>query len=144
MGVDIHTLQQWVAGAEIRFKKTRKPLAAVPLVNRIGRLAETTQEYVLTEKVDLTRARDFCAQETSEDLLIASVQLPVLGKKGIGNDVGLAIASFKYRDGDGDEHSVIAVCAYSINGVVSRTRELRQVIVVPMASTSKKSLDPDK
>ncbi len=133
MSVDKHTLQQWVAGAEVRFKKTRKPLSAIPLVNRIGRLAETERDYVLTEKVDLTRARDFHAQQTSEDILFASIQLPFLGKRGIGNDMGMAVASFKYADRDGDEHNVIAICAYTISGVVKKSRTLRQVITVPMA-----------
>ena len=92
MPLDKHLLQQWVAGAEIRFRKTRKPLAAIasiPILNRLGSVAETTQEYVLTEKLDLTRARDFHAQETSEDILIASMQLPFFGKRGIGNDTGM-------------------------------------------------------
>jgi len=132
MSVDKHMLQQWVAGAEVRFKKTRKPLSAIPLVNRIGRLAKTTRGYVLTEKIDLTRARDFHAQQASEDILFASIRLPFLGKRGIGNDTGLAVASFKYADREGDEHSVIAICAYTVSGVVKKTRVLRQVITVPM------------
>jgi len=133
MSVDKHTMQKWVAGAEVRFKKTRKPLSAIPLVNRIGRLAETEQDYVLTEKIDLTRARDFHAQQTSEDILFASIQLPFLGKRGIGNDTGMAVASFKYADRDGDEHNVIAICAYTVSGVVKKSRVLKQVITVPMA-----------
>jgi hypothetical protein len=132
VSVDKHILQQWVAGAEIKFKKSRKPLSGIPLVNRIGRLAGATQDYVLTERIDLTRARDFQAQETSEDLLFASIDLPVFGKRGIGNDTGMAIASFKYKDQDGDEHNVIAICAYLIGGVVNRTRTLKQVITIPM------------
>jgi hypothetical protein len=133
MGVDKHLLQQWVTGAEVRFKKTRKPLAGIPLMNKLGRLAETTQGYVLTEKIDLTKARDFHAQEATEDMLVASVDLPILGKRGVGNDTGLAVASFKYVDSEGEEHSLIAICAYTISGVVNRDRELRQVIVIPMA-----------
>lgn len=135
MPLDKHLLQQWVAGAEIRFRKTRKPLAAIasiPILNRLGSVAETTQEYVLTEKLDLTRARDFHAQETSEDILIASMQLPFFGKRGIGNDTGMAVASFKYTDREGEEHSVIAICAYTITGIVGKARELKQVITVPM------------
>jgi hypothetical protein len=132
MSIAKHTLQQWVAGAEVRFKKTRKPLSAIPLLNRIGRIAETQQDYVLTEKIDLTRARNFRAQQTAEDILFASINLPLLGKRGIGNDTGMAVASFKYEDRDGDEHDVIAICAYSISGVVSKTRALKQVITVPM------------
>lgn len=89
--------------------------------------------YTLTEKVDLTRARDFQAQETSEDILIASIELPILGKRGIGNDSGMAVARFKYRDKEGDEHDVIAICAYIITGVVAKTRDLRQVVTVPLA-----------
>jgi len=133
MGVDKHLLQQWVASAEVRFKKTRKPLAGVPLMNKLGRLAETTQAYVLTEKIDLTRARDFHAQEATEDMLVASIDLPILGKRGVGNDTGMAVASFKYTDMEGQEHNVIAICSYEISGVVSKDRKLRQVIVIPMA-----------
>ena len=137
MPLDKHTLQQWVAGSEMRFRKTRKPLAAlasIPLLNRLGSVSETTQSYILTEKLDLTRARDFHSQETSEDILIASLQLPFFGKRGIGNDTGMAVASFKYTDREGDEHNVIAICAYTITGVVSKSRELKQVITVPLAS----------
>jgi hypothetical protein len=137
MALDKHLLQQWVAGAEIRFRKKRKPLAAIagiPLLGRLGgSVAEATQDYVLTERVDLTKARDFLAQETSEDILVASIQLPFLGKRGVGNDSGLAVARFKYTDKEGDDHEVIAICAYTISGVVSKTRELRQVITVPLA-----------
>src|SRR5688500_10959357 len=137
MSLDKHTLQQWVAGAEMRFRKKRKPLAAlasIPLLNRLGSVTETTQDYILTEKLDLTRARDFHAQETSEDILIASLQLPFFGKRGTGNDTAMAVASFKYTDRDGDEHNVIAICAYTITGVVTKSRELKQVITVPLAS----------
>jgi hypothetical protein len=136
VSVDKHTLQQWVAGAEMRFRKKRKPLAAfasIPLLNKLGSVAETTQDYILTEKLDLTRARDFHAQETSEDILIASLQLPFFGKRGVGNDTGMAVASFKYTDREGEEHDVIAICAYTITGVVNRTRELKQVLTVPMS-----------
>ncbi len=136
MSVDKHTLQQWVAGAELRFRKTRKPLAAfasIPILNRFSSVAETTQEYILTEKLDLTRARDFHAQETSEDILIASLQLPFFGKRGVGNDTGMAVASFKYTDKEGEEHDVIAICAYTITGLVQKSRELKQVITVPMS-----------
>lgn len=132
MNRDRHTLQQWVAGAEARFKKRRKPLAGIPFVNRIGKLAETTQEYVLAEKIDLTRAKDFHAREATEDFLSASIQLPLLGKRGIGNDTGMAVASFKYTDREGDEHALIAICAYTLDGVVKKTRELRQVLVIPL------------
>ncbi|HEX7860633.1 MAG TPA: hypothetical protein VF773_09925 [Verrucomicrobiae bacterium] len=135
MSVDKHTLQQWLAGAELRFRKTRKPLAgiaSIPILNRFSSVAETTQEYILAEKLDLTKARDFHAQETSEDILIASVQLPFFGKRGVGNDTGMAVASFNYTDREGDDHEVIAICAYTITGVVTKTRELKQVITVPM------------
>lgn len=133
MSVDKHTLQQWVAGADVRFRKQRQPLAGIPLVNRISRLAEHTQEFVLSEKIDLTRARDFRAQETSEDILFASLKLPMFGKVGVGNDTGMAVASFKYTDSEGDEHNVIAICAYTVSGVVKKGRELKQVITIPMA-----------
>jgi hypothetical protein len=133
MSVDKHTLQKWVAGAEVRFKKTRKRFAKVPLVNRIGKLSESKRNYILAEKVDLTRARDFCAQETSEDILFASLQLPIIGKRGIGNDVGIAVASFNYTDKEGDEHKIIAICAYTVSGVVRKTRELKHTIMIPMA-----------
>ena len=130
--MDKHTLMQWISGADVRFKKTRKPLAGVPLVNRISRLAERTQEYVHSEKIDLTRARDFKVQETSEDLLIASIQLPLLGKRGVGNDTGLAVASFRYTDELEEEHTIIAICAYTISGVMAKERQLKQVITIPM------------
>ncbi|HEX4349080.1 MAG TPA: hypothetical protein VH251_01770 [Verrucomicrobiae bacterium] len=132
MSIDKHTLQKWIAGAELRLTKTHRPFAGVPLVGRIKKLAARTQQYVVTEKIDLTRARDFRAQETSEDLLFASVQLPVIGERGIGNDVGMAVASFNYTDEEGDEHSIIAVCAYVISGVVRKERKLKHVMVIPM------------
>jgi len=133
MSVEKHLLQQWIAGAEIRFKKTRKPLSAIPLINRIAQFAEARQDYVLTERIDLTKARDFHGQQTSEDILVASIQMPLFGKQGVGNDTGMAVASFRYQDRDGDEHNVIAICAYSISGVVNKTRVLKQVITIPMA-----------
>jgi hypothetical protein len=132
MSVDKHTLQKWVAGAELRLKKSHKPFVKVPLVNRIKKIAGRTHHYTLTEKVDLTKARDFCAQETSEDILFASIQLPILGKRGVGNDLGMAVASFNYVDREGDAHRVIAICAYTISGVVRKARELKHTILVPM------------
>jgi hypothetical protein len=133
MSVDKHTLQKWVAGAEVRFKKTRKRFAKVPLVRRIGKLSESTKNYILTEKIDLTKARDFCAQETSEDILFASVQVPIIGKRGIGNDIGIAVASFDYSDREGDEQKIIAICAYTISGVVRKVREFKHTIMIPVA-----------
>jgi hypothetical protein len=133
MSVDKHQLQQWVAGAEAKFRKSRKTFRGVPLANRIRTLAEHTRDYVLTERIDLTRATDFRAQEASEDLLVASIQLPLVGKRGVGNDLGMAVASFNYTDREGTEHRVIAVCAYTISGSVRKTRELRQTLVIPMA-----------
>ena len=132
MSVDKHILQQWVAGAEVKFKKTRKPLSGIPILNRITRIAEAQQDYVLTEKIDLTRAREFHVQQATEDILIASVDVPLLGKRGVGNDTGMAVASFQYVDGEGEAHEVIAICAYSITGVVTKVRALKQVIIVPM------------
>jgi hypothetical protein len=58
-------LQQWVAGAEAKFRKSRKTFRGVPLADRIRTLAEQTRDYVLTERIDLTRAADFRAQEAS-------------------------------------------------------------------------------
>ena len=133
MSVDKHTLQKWVAGAEVRFKKTRRRFAKVPLVRRIGKLSESTSNYILTEKIDLTKARNFCAQETSEDILFASVQLPIMGKRGIGNDIGIAVASFDYVDKEDDEHKIIAICAYTVSGVVRKARVLKHAIMIPMA-----------
>jgi hypothetical protein len=133
MSVDKHTLQKWIAGAEVRFRKTVRPFAKVPLVNRIKKVADSTREHVLTEKIDLTRARDFRAQQTSEDILTASIQLPILGRRGVGNDTGMAVASFNYTDSEGDEHKVIAICAYSISGVVPKVRELKHTLVIPVA-----------
>ena len=132
MSVDKHTLQKWVAGAEIRFRKSHKPFAKVPLVNRIKRIAGRTRHYILTERVDLTRARNFRAQETAEDILFASVQLPILGKQAVGSDVGMAVASFDYTDREGAEHNVIAICAYTVSGTVRKTRELKKTILIPM------------
>jgi hypothetical protein len=133
MSVDKHTLQKWIAGAELRLKKSRRPFARVPLLNRIKQVARTRQSYTLTEQIDLTRARNFCAQATSEDILFASIDLPLLGKQGIGNDVGLAVASFHYTDREGDEHKLVAVCAYHVSGVVRKTREFKHAIVIPVA-----------
>lgn len=127
----------------MRFRKKRRPLSGITAIPLLGKLtsvtsvAETTQDYVLTEKVDLTKARDFQAQEASEDILVGSMQLPILGKKGIGNDSGMAVARFRYTDKEGDDHEVIAICAYTINGLVTKTRELRQVITVPLATPMK-------
>jgi hypothetical protein len=132
MSVDKHTLQGWVAGAELRLQKTRRPFAQVPLLNRIRQVAERTQGYTLTEKIDLTRAKNFRVQESSEDFLFASIHLPVLGKQGVGNDVGVAVASFDYTDANGDEHRVIAVCAYLVSGSLRKARALKQVIAIPM------------
>lgn len=133
MSVDKHTLQGWVAGSEIRLKKTHKPFSKVPLLNRIRTVAEHARGYVLTEKIDLTKAKNFRAQESAEDILFASIQLPVIGRRGIGNEVGMAVASFDYTDQEGDGHGVIAVCAYTVSGTVRKRRELKQVIVIPMA-----------
>jgi hypothetical protein len=132
MSVDKHTLQGWVAGAELRLKKSRRPFAKMPLLNRIKQVAERTQDYSLTEKIDLTRAKHFRVQEGAEDFLFASIKLPVIGKQGVGNDVGIAVASFDYTDAEGDEHRVIAVCAYLVSGTIRKTRELKQVIAIPM------------
>jgi hypothetical protein len=96
-------------------------------------VAAHERNYLLTEKVDLTKARNFHAQETSEDILVASIRLPLFGKQGIGNDVGMAVASFDYTDGEGDGHTVIAVCAYTVTGVVRKVRELKHTILIPLA-----------
>ena len=130
--MDKHTLQKWVAGAELRLKKSHKPFANVPLVNRIKKVAGSTRTYTLTERIDLTKAWDFRAQETAEDILFASIQLPFIGKQGVGNDVGMAVASFYYTDKEGDDHRIIAICAYTISGAVRKTRELKQTILIPM------------
>ncbi len=137
MSVDKHTLQGWVAGAELRLQKTRRPFAKVPLLNRIRKVAARTQGYTLTERIDLTRARHFRVQEGSEDFLFASIQLPVLGKQGMGNDVGIAVASFDYSDAEGDAHEVIVVCAYLVSGSLRKTRELKQVIAIPMRTAAR-------
>lgn len=133
MAIDKHTLMQWISGAEVRFRKTRKPLAGMPLVSRIGALADRWQEYTHVEKVDLTRARDFKVQETSEDLLVASIDLPIFGKRGVGNDTGMAVATFKYTDELTEEHTIIAICAYTVSGVVAKERQVKQVITIPVA-----------
>jgi hypothetical protein len=132
MGVDKHTLQKWVAGGELRVRKSHRPFAALLLVNRVKKIAERTRNYTLSEKIDLTRARNFRVQESSEDTLSASIVLPVVGKRGMGNDVGMAIASFDYTDGEGDDHHVIAICAYEVTGVVRKERELKRVLMIPV------------
>lgn len=132
MPLDKHTLQKWVVGSEIRFQKTGAPFAKVPLLNRISKVAAFEQAYTLAEKIDLTRAADFQVQESAEDFLVASIELPILGKRGVGNDSGLAVATFNYTDNEGDPHRVIAICAYAISGVVKKTRELKQTILIPV------------
>ena len=134
MSLDKHILQGWIAGAEFRLPKTHQPFAKMPLLNRIKKVAERTRNYTLTEKIDLTRAQNFRAQESAEDILFASIQLPVIGKQGVGNEVGMAVASFDYTDKEGDVHRLTAVCAYTISGSVRRRRDLKQVIIIPMAA----------
>lgn len=133
MSVDKHTLQQWIAGAELRVVKTRRPFSKVPLLNRVKPLARHERAGVLQEKIDLTRAKKFRVQDAAEDILVASVELPLLGKRGVGNDAGLAVASFDYTDSEGDTHSIIAVCAYEISGAVRKRRGLKRVLIIPMA-----------
>ena len=130
--MDKHTLQRWITGREFRVGKSHRPFAKLPLVNRVRKIAERKRNYTLCERIDLTRARNFRVQERSEDLLSGSVVLPVIGKRGIGNDVGIAIASFDYTDKEGDDHSVIAICAYEITGVLRKEREVRKVLIIPM------------
>lgn len=133
MILDKHLVQQWVAGAVLRLEKERQPFAQIPLVNKIKKIADSRHNYTLTEQIDLTRAKNFRVQNTAEDFLFASVELPLIGKKGVGNDVGLAVASFDYTDGEGTEHNLIAICAYSMSGMVGKKRELKKVIIIPMA-----------
>jgi hypothetical protein len=130
MAVDKHTLQGWVAGAEFRVKKSRRPLGGVPVLNQVKSLADATQSYTYKEKIDLTRARNFRMQEGSEDFLFASVSLPIMGKRSLGNDTGMAVASFDYTDREGDQHNVIAICAYVISGVIKKERVLKQVLTI--------------
>lgn len=40
---------------------------------------------------------------------------------------------FKYRDKEGYEHDVIAICSYTITGVVTKTRDLKQVVTALLA-----------
>jgi len=133
MALDKELVQGWVAGAELRVEKAHQPFARVPLVGRIKQVAEHRRNYTLTERIDLTRARNFRVQNTAEDFLFASIELPVLGKRAVGDDAGIAVASFDYTDREGNKHNLIAICAYTISGVVGRKRELRKVIVLPMA-----------
>jgi hypothetical protein len=130
MAVDKQTLQSWVAGAELRVTKSRRPLGSVPVLNRVKKLADATQSYTHKEKIDLTRARNFRMQEGSEDFLFASVSLPLMGKRSLGNEVGMAVASFDYTDSEGDQHSLIAICAYVISGVIKKERALKQVLTI--------------
>ena len=133
MALEKELLQSWVAGAELRVEKEHQPFAKVPLVGQIKKIAAHRRNYTLTERIDLTRAKNFRVQNTAEDFLFASVELPVLGKRGIGNDAGLAVASFDYTDSEGNKHHLIAICAYSISGVIGKKRELKKVIILPMA-----------
>ncbi len=130
--MDKHTLQKWVAGSELRVRKSHRPFAAVPFVNRVRKIAEQKRNYTLAEKIDLTRARNFRVQESSEDILSASIVLPVIGKQRVGSDIGMAIASFDYTDHEDDDHHVIAICAYEVTGVVRKERELKRVLVIPV------------
>lgn len=132
MGVSKQTLQGWVAGAELRVKKSRRPLVSVPLVNKVNKLAEVAHGYTHSEQIDLTRARNFRMQEGVEDFLFASVSLPILGKRSLGDDIGMAVASFDYTDSEGDKHSVIAICAYELGGVIKKQRTLRHVLTIPV------------
>lgn len=127
-------VQGWVAGAELRIEKEHHPFAKLPLVNRIEKVAGQRRKYVLCERIDLTRAKNFKVQNTAEDFLFASVELPVFGKRGIGNDVGLAVASFDYTDSESSEHNLIAICAYEMSGLMGKKRALKKVIIIPMTS----------
>ncbi len=132
------TLQKWLAGTDITFQKTRTPLKKVPVLNKLAALKNFEQGYTLTEKLDLMRASDFQIQQSSEDFLVASISLPLFGKKGIGNDTGLALACFDYTDHEGDSHKVIGICAYSISGVGKKTRELRHAMAVALKQVGKR------
>jgi hypothetical protein len=66
-------------------------------------------------------------------MLVGSIQMPLLGKRRVGNDTGMAFGSFRYLDRDGDEHGGIAICAHPISGMVNQTRALKHVITIPMA-----------
>lgn len=133
MRLEKEMLQRWVAGAQLRVEKVSQPFANVPLVNQIKKIADQQRKYVMSERIDLTRARNFRVQNTTEDFLFASVEMPVFGKRSFGNDVGLAVASFDYTDSEGTEHNLIAICAYVLSGVVGKKRDLKKVIIVPMA-----------
>jgi hypothetical protein len=132
MGIDKLTFQKWIAGTEIKFHKVRTPLKKVPGVNQLSALRNYEQDYVLSERIDLTRASNFLIQENTEDFLVASISLPLFGKKVIGNDTGLALACFDYADREGDSHKVIGVCAYSISGVGLKSRDVRHSLAVPL------------
>lgn len=132
MSVDKHTLQQWVAGAEASFEKTHKPMSGLPVLKHIKNLAEQTRSYMLKEKIDLTRAKNFRAQQAAEDLMCLSIELPLLGKRGVGNDSGMAVATFEYVDREGDEHSLVVICSYTVSGMVAKERALKRVLVIPV------------
>ena len=133
MKLEREIVQAWVAGAELRVEKDHRPFAKLPLVNQIKKVADQRRRYLLTERIDLTRARNFRVQDTAEDFFLAAVELPIFGKRGIGNDVGLAVASFDYTDSEGAEHNLIAICAYTVRGVIRKQRELEKVMIVPVA-----------
>ena len=132
MGIDKLTFQKWIAGTEIKFHKTRTPLKKLPGVNQLSALRNFEQKYVLTERIDLTRASNFLVQESAEDFLVASISLPLFGKKVMGNDTGLVLACFDYVDNEGDAHKVIGVCAYSISGIGKKSREARHSLAVAL------------
>ncbi len=83
MSVDKHTLQSWVAGAELRLQNARRPFANMPWLKRIKKVAERTQGYALAEKIGLTRARHFSVQVSAENFPFASIKPPVVGKQVI-------------------------------------------------------------
>jgi hypothetical protein len=132
MRLEKEIVQSWVAGAELKVEKESQPFANLPLVNQFKQLAKQRRVYTFSERIDLTRARNFRVRNTEEDFLFASIELPVLGKRGVGNDTGLVVASFDYTDRDGAEHNLIAICAYAMSGVIGKKRELKKVIIVPV------------
>lgn len=82
MGIDALTFQKWIAGTEIKFHKARTPLKKLPGINQLSAIRNFEQKYVLTEKIDLTRASNFLVQESAEDFLVASISLPCSAEGG--------------------------------------------------------------
>lgn len=69
----------------------------MPLVKRIKQLTEQTQSCVLKEKIDLTGARNFQAQQTSEDIICAPIEFPFLESARLAMTSGWPLSALSIR-----------------------------------------------